>query len=442
LGLLLALLPLLALTRRLFPENALFFPSIETIAVVFVWGCVQVRSLKHGAPRDNSSWPINVALFVFLMTGLISSVLSRDPDLSLRILVAGGLAPILCYSLASRYLKTDEDVQYVVYGMLALAIQTTLFTAIYYDRRQATLPSQQELYAWLYSEAPVANLFVVPSATVSASVPAILLAVWYLLYGKWQKMLVGGSVILGAIYVAALSLSRGSWLGAVVALIGSLPLVFKHIRINVVILAISILALGYVSGAVDSVLDMVEFRTNTRSTGSVDARQANYVLALQSASQHMLIGVGLGQYPDIYAEFPSASASRFPPLWFAHSLFLTLIPEIGLLGAVAFAYVVMRQIVRGIRLRKDDIEKGNGLLGYALSMGIIAYLVIASTSGTHLVAYLMYGKADTYFMAPAMIVVFTMLGALAALQRDQAPVRLISSYSSQTMPAGVEFRQR
>jgi len=111
LGLLLALLPLLALTRRLFPENALFFPSIETIAVVFVWGCVQVRSLKHGAPRDNSSWPINVALFVFLMTGLISSVLSRDPDLSLRILVAGGLAPILCYSLASRYLKTDEDVQ-------------------------------------------------------------------------------------------------------------------------------------------------------------------------------------------------------------------------------------------------------------------------------------------------------------------------------------------
>lgn len=440
LGLLIAFLPLLALTRRLFPEDNLLFPSIETIAVIIVWVCVQVRSLRHGAPRNNPNWQINIAFFMFGITGLVSSMLSRDPDLSLRILVAGGLMPILCYSLASRYLKTDADRQYVVYGVLALAIQTAFFTTLYFDRRQATLPSQLELYAWLYSEAPVANLFFVPSVTVSAVVPAIPLAAWYLLYGKRQKTLVGGFVILCVVFVAALSLSRGSWLGVVVALIGSLPLVFRRIRISVVILAIGLLTVSYIFGAVDFVSNLVEFRAVRQSTSSVDARQANYILAMRSASQHLLTGVGLGQYPDIYAEFPSTPASRFPPLWFAHSLFLTLIPEIGLLGAVAFAYVFVRHIALGIRLRNDHTEDGSGLMGYALSMGIIAYLVIASTSGTHLVAYLMYDKTATYFMAPAMIVVFTMFGAIAALQQDQTPVRLKSRYSSETMPAAANSR--
>ncbi len=440
LSLLLAFLPLFALTRRLFPEDNLPFPSVETIAVLIVWMCVQVRSIRYGAPRNNPNWQIKLSFFMFGIAGLVSSMLSRDPDLSLRILVAGGLMPILCYSLASRHLKTDADRRYVVYGVLALAILTTVFTALYFERRQATLPSQLELYLWLYNEAPATNLFVVPSATVSAILTAVPLAAWYLQYGKWQKTLVGVSVILGVIYVGALSLSRGSWLGVVVALIGSLPLVLRRIRISLVILIIGLLTVSYIFGAVDFLSDLVEFRTARRSTINVEARQANYILAMQSALQHPLTGVGLGQYPDIYAEFPSSPASRFPPLVFAHNLFLTLIPEIGLLGAVAFAYVFMRHIALGIRLRNEFAERNKGLMAYALSMGIIAYLVIALTSGTHLVAYLMYDKKATYFMAPAMIVVFTMFGVIASLQQDQALLRFKSRYSSETMPAAASSR--
>lgn len=440
LGLLLALLPMLALTRRLFPEDNLPFPSIETIAVIIVWVCVQVRSLKRGAPRKNQNWQINIALLVFVITGLISSILSRDPGLSLRIFIAGGLMPMLFYFLAARYLKTDADRQYVIYGVLALAIQTAFFTALYFDRRQATLPSQLEMSAWLYNEAPVANLFFVPSATVSAVVPAIPIAAWYLFYGKKRKLLLGGFVIMCVIFVGALSLSRGSWLGVVVAMIGSLPLVLRRVRINVVILAICLLALSYISGAVDIVSDLVEFRVARQSTFSIDTRQANYILAIQSASKHILTGVGLGQYRDIYAEFPSTLASSYPPLWFAHSLFLTLISEIGLLGAVAFAYVFMRQISLGIRLRNNNADNSSGLLGYAMSMGIIAYLVIGSTSGTHLVAYLLYDKAVTYFMAPAMIVVFTMLGTIATLQQDQARLRLKPLYSLRTQSGATNSR--
>jgi hypothetical protein len=426
LGLLLLFLPAFSFARRL---DVPFFPSLETIAVMLLWGCVQVRSLKHGSPHGVADIPVKIAILVFFTAGLLSSMAARDPDLSLKILLAGGLVPWLCYSIASRYARTVADMEYVVYGFLGLAIQAAVFTVVTFDRRQSQsmmVYGDQELYTWMYSQAPATNLFIVASATVSVIVSAIPLATWYLQYGKWQRPLVWVVISIGVAFTALLSLSRGSWLGTLVAVVGSLPLIFKQARVSRVMLIIAIIIVIYFAVPTDFVRGIVLFRIEGSSFGNIDSRQANYMLALQSASGHIVAGVGLGQYARIYWEFPRALASRMPPLWFAHSLFLTLIPEIGLLGAAAFFYLFLSRLMRGIRPYQSGVPDKVRALAYASSVGVVSYMAIASASGTHLVAALRHDAHSTYLIAPALIVACALLGIITAATEKQPsaqPVR-------------------
>jgi len=164
----------------------------------------------------------------------------------------------------------------------------------------------------------------------------------------------------------------------------------------------------------------VHFRLDGAAAGrNVDARASNYLLALASAPRHLLVGVGPGQYPAVYLEFPEAAASLGVSLWFAHSLLLTLIPEIGLAGALAFGWPLARTIWRGVRrVRLDDRASA---LGYAVAAGVASYLVVASTAGTHLVSYLNTASPErTWFTAPALIVVLGLAGAAEGVRSGAA----------------------
>ena len=139
-----------------------------------------------------------------------------------------------------------------------------------------------------------------------------------------------------------------------------------------------------------------EAHRRTRKDGAVgvdhnvSVRAANYVLALRSASIHPVLGVGLGNYSAIYREFPGTTVT---PLLFAHSLILTLIPEIGLLGAMAFTLFFTLHIVKAYRRRPRE-ESREIDFAFASGLGLLGMLVIASTSGCHLVTHFFYGKPD------------------------------------------------
>jgi hypothetical protein len=425
LGLLLLFLPVFSFARRLEIPG---FPSLETIAVILFWGCIQVRSLKHGSPYHKKEISVGIAIGVFFLAGLLSAMAARDPVLSLKILIVGGLIPWLCYSVAVNYARTEIDMESVINGFLGLAVIAAVYTVVTFDRRQSQsmlLVGDQELYRWMYSESPAANLFIVASVTVSAVVPAIPLAAWYLQFGRWQRHLVWSVVSIGVVTTAFLSLSRGSWLGTLVAILGSLPLIFKQIRVSRVMLIITIIVVIYFAVPQNFVKDIFLFRIEETSSRNTEIRQANYILALQSASRHVIAGLGLGHYDDIYQEFPRASASYMNPLWFAHNLFLTLIPEIGLLGAAAFFYLFVSRIFRGLRIYQNSIPDKVRALAYASSIGVISFGVIASTSGAYLVASVRNDGQDTYFIAPALIVVCTLLGIITAATEKQASVQLV-----------------
>jgi hypothetical protein len=443
-------LPILSLSRRVFDAfGSMPFPSPETLAVLVVWGCAQVRSLK---PPDSGLSPLRtrrdtltgIGLGTFLLACVVSSLLSADPGLSFKIALAGGLIPVLVFAVAVKSDWGEEDVKYLTWGLFGVTAQTALHTLLTFHAR-AALASGQELYSWMYREAPAASLFIVPSVTVSVVVVAIPIAIWYGLSQRGTEFATPHSplgarrlplrtlfvpvlLISSAVLVVMLSLSRGSWSGAAVAVIGSLPLLLRRGRARAVLLIGAVLAVFMFTGANDILRGSFGRRMSTFQFGGLDAnidlRNANYVLALQSAPRYLFTGLGLGQYMNIYAEFPNALASLLPRLWFAHSLFLTLIPEIGLLGTIALLFVFVRLLGRGLR-SGGRTTRPYGTFAYSLSVGVLSYLMIASTTGAHLVSYLLcnprllfYDTDATYFAAPALIVVFAALGAISVIGRN------------------------
>lgn len=428
LAVLLFSLPLLSQARRLFLGREMPYLSIETLAVLVLCLFVLIHDI-----RKKKFEKVDLSLFiftiVFLITSLVSAVFAIDSDIALKILFSGGVSPLICFYIAKKHINSREDFNFLLFGLFGLVLQTAIFSILAYDKRLIFAPQGAELASWLYQISNPIVIFGSPSAAIATIVPSIPFAAWYRIYGRWNNNLTWIIVTISAITVSILSLSRGSWLGITIALIASLPLYFKKIQIRIIIFIILLLLIFYFTGYYDIFFQMIETRLTT-TINTINIRTENYKLAIQSSIQHTISGLGLGNYRYLYKDFPFALASQLPPLWFAHSLFLTLIPEIGLVGALSFFYIFFSRIIKGIRVYRNLKYSSDKLLIYSFLVAITSYIIIVSTSGGHLVATL-----SDYLIAPALIVIFSLLGCLSGKLKFLFEVNqlILSSKSLETV---------
>lgn len=413
-------LPILSQGYRLFLESQAPFPFLETTAVLVLWVFVQLHNIRHNPPLNNKNieWDMVIAVFIFLFTGFLSAFFAYDSEIAYKILLVGGVSPLLCFFIAKRHINTLEDVRLVLLGFFGLVIQVALFTILAFDKRLVFAPLNADLFAWLYlgylGQNP-AVAFQSPSASIATIVASLSLAAWYRIYGRWNNHLIWSVVIVSTIGTALISLSRGSWLGIIVALVASLPLYFKRIQMRVIILVSLLLLALYFSGYYDFIFHILDTRLASQ-INSVDIRLANYQLALQASGEHIFSGLGLGNYQYLYSEFPFALASSMEPLWFAHSLFLTLIPEIGLTGMLAFAYIFVSRLIKGIGIFQKSNSDEERWFVFSLVVAVFSYIVVVSTSGGHLIATM-----SEYLIAPGLIVTMIFLGCLSSKIKQSLP---------------------
>lgn len=91
-------LPLLSQGYRFFVGSQMLFPSLETIAVLVLWISVQLHNLRHRSPLQKD-WGVVLAAFIFLLAGLLSAFFAHDSEIAFKILLAGGVSPLLCFLL-------------------------------------------------------------------------------------------------------------------------------------------------------------------------------------------------------------------------------------------------------------------------------------------------------------------------------------------------------
>lgn len=425
-------LPSFAQSRRFFSASTTVF-SLETLAVFVFWYFTQINDIKSGRkphPQKERRWFDPLAM-VFLFCAALSAMNSTDPVLSLKVFVVGGVAPFLCFSIISKRLDVPDDAQKIVVAVMLIAFQSFSFTLLKSGNFSVQITGEATLntYDSLYSTRGigVANMFWVPSGTFSVLVMAIPLSFWYIRFGKQWPSIIGIGSLLSVLIVAILTMSRGTWIAATATLALSIPSLTSNSRGKFVVVFLFIIALLYGSGFWRFATGALDFRLSAEASDkTANARFLNYELALSSTPHYVFYGLGLFNYPEIYDVFPNSLAARHEHMFFAHNLILTLIPEIGLLGTIAFTALFLRSILRGFRygsaMRDDEI----GALIYAIAVGALGYLVVGVTSGTHLVAF--NSGEEQFFIAPALIVVFSMFGVMFSLIGQTAQ-------SEETVPA-------
>jgi hypothetical protein len=296
--------------------------------------------------------------------------------------IPGGVAVVLGSSLASLVLQASVGIwEYLTHREVDLYHGTVYSAADYFfDFRDQPRPT---------------GMFPDPislGTALLAAIPVGLVAVHLLARARrWAAAVAVGALVAVVGVGLALTLSRMAWLGGlaavvVVVLLAPRPARFRIGRSAVVLLALLILGALTLGGA--SLVERASSVSDPTAAGVATAggdrdREAYWRYAIDAGLANPVAGIGAGNLtPLLVARAPNAG-----PFTHAHSVYLQIFAESGLLGAAAVALLVtgLLRDLRRVRRRAPILAAGLGgaLAGLAVAgltdVVLIKYVPVAAT---------------------------------------------------------------
>jgi putative inorganic carbon (hco3(-)) transporter len=368
-------------------------PLGVSVMQVAVLGCAALVVLARvGAGQSPLPWP-RAMWWAAALVGLavLETPLAIDPDAALgqvAQLVTGVLATLTVVAAARRM----RDVRWLV-GALVLVGTVVCLLA---------LPGAGQLrprYGGAVVDNRAQGLFTEPNQLGSFSALLLFLGCALWLGGRAGPVrAAAGLAALVAVGALALSLSRGSWLGAAtgsVALLALLPVARRRLLLLVPVAVAAVLALVVLRPQVPQ-LAVVGERLGTLSNPTAspwDERPGIYREAWREIQDRPLTGFGPGGFP--VASSTPESQVRTVGAFHAHSVPLTVAAEAGipavvlLVGFTLSVGVVALRTVRRLRQQGSTRDAalvaclaaalmmvvGQGMVDFTLRNPIIAMLV-------------------------------------------------------------------
>jgi O-antigen ligase len=200
------------------------------------------------------------------------------------------------------------------------------------------------------------------------------------------------------------SLSRGAILAAAFGLL--LLLTWRRARRVALVAAIVVTALTLAGGnpivGSDYFGSVEERLSSIRHPTRESRRPEIWAAAVDAVTQHPVTGIGLNQFRAWAVERTLYEHGH--PLENAHSIYLSLAAETGLVGLVAFLLFIGALAVRALSAR------GAGELGSTLSLGLAAGLF----------AFLVHGLTVTQIRVTILMGIFFMFAGMITGLSDQA----------------------
>lgn len=223
------------------------------------------------------------------------------------------------------------------------------------------------------------------------------------------RVLAGAAVALGSVALVC-TFQRAAYVTLVMAL-GVLAVLFQRVRRTGV--APWLLA-GAVSVVAVAVLDTLALRGHALERLALLAEDENrlrlWKTALRMALAHPLLGVGTGRFAFFFREYAGDLGRGFGPFWgSAHSLYLHLLAEQGLVGLVSF--VVLFAGLWWAAARRLEALDGSRAVALA---GLLAALA----------GWLVYGLVQFTFRIPALVYLAALFAGTVAALALPAPPRL------------------
>jgi O-antigen ligase len=284
--------------------------------------------------------PYTLPAALFLLAGVISVAASPVHREALGLFRAYVVEPLLLFLVVVGTLRSEERARIVLgalwLGGLAAAVLNLLVIA--QAARHHTLDTAVAAPAVIYNNVNELALFVVPLLAMAGA--AVLHAT-----DPWLRRAAALFFVIGGLAVLA-SLSRGGYLAlAVVVLLLALTLPARRWLLPLLVLA----------GALFSRLPPVASRLGHE----VDLEDPNNTLVhrlkvwgatLRMLRDHPILGGGLSGFPKTVEPYRAAAGAD--PLQYPHNILLNFWTETGILGVVAFGWVLVqgfRYTLRGWR---------------------------------------------------------------------------------------------
>lgn len=192
--------------------------------------------------------------------------------------------------------------------------------------------------------------------------------------GGWRKKL-AESLLLGTAGFLLLTYTRGSWLALALGLIVAMGMVSRRYAGR--LLAMGVALTVVIPGGLERLLSTFSME------GTASFRLRLWRIAGEAIKMNPFLGVGAGEYYSAFTE-----AVRANPIlgigyyeYGAHNTFLTLIAEVGILGGIAFAWLVFVLVRQGLLLQREGLRNRTlGLQNAAITAGLIAFAINGFTS--------------------------------------------------------------
>jgi putative inorganic carbon (hco3(-)) transporter len=363
------------------------------IVQVAVLGCAALIVLRRiNAAQAPLPWPWAMWWAAAIVgVAVLETPLAIDPDAAVRQvaqLVTGVLVALAIVAAVRRI----QDLRWLLGAVVMVGTAVCL----------VALPGAGQLrprYGGAVVENRAQGLFTEPNQLGSFSALLLFLACALWLGGRTSTVrTAAGLAALVAVSALALSLSRGSWLGAVAGtavLLAVLPMARRRLLLLVPVAVAAVLALVVVQADVPQLGVISErLRTFSNPTASPwDDRPAIYREAWSEIQARPLTGFGPGGFP--VASSRAESGVRTIGAFHAHNVLLTVAAESGvpavvlLIGFTLSVGVVALRTIR--RLRAGDRPRdaalvaclaaaltmvvGQGLVDFTLRNPIIVVLV-------------------------------------------------------------------
>lgn len=344
-------------------------PVIAGMALVLVAAAPFLRRL--GA-RRLPSYPLEVPALAFLAIAALSVVFARYVGQALLTWLRYAMYLALPVAVAAVSVRASNR------RLLSWAFMGSGAATMAVAAYQLLVPSAANTqFGFEGVRVRVFSVFLNPNPYSEYLLFYIALALALALTEKRAPRVVAGVLLVLACGTLGMTYTRGSWIGLIAGgLVGMLLLDFRALT---AFLAACVVALLAIPGALTRFLSGLSVGDSTQSRVSL------WRLALYMIAKSPVIGVGIGGYPAaIEAEVAvhpemAAGLDALKP----HNSFLLLAAEIGVIGGIAFIWLVWRACRIGFVI--GELARGDARLraeNACYTLGTVAFAVSALTNNS------------------------------------------------------------
>lgn len=320
----------LLLPTYLWRFDLIIFPTtfleILLLIVILIWGFKYRGFWMVGKQIKLWRWPI----LLFLLAGVLSIVVAPDRIAALGLFRAYLLEPILFFFVCVSVLRDRKDVEYIL-GALILSGSVIVVLAILQRFGVFPIPQPWDTEYRVTSVYPFPNavgLFLGPIITLAAAkiIETISQRSWKCI--AWIAMF--------CLMVVAIILSQteGAWIGVALGLV-ALGLLYRPLRLpTFAVIFIVGLLLATIPGPRETIMQKISFQD-----WSGKVRLTQWHESINMLGDHSIFGAGLSGYPAVFK--PYHKATYIEIFQYPHNILLNFWSELGLLGVIAFGWILI-----------------------------------------------------------------------------------------------------